>query len=69
MSIKYHSLIDLKGQQLPLSYYAQQIEYAKPPNYTKDFFAIEKVFKPAVWRKGRKYYKVKFLGYSSEFNQ
>jgi len=61
-------LCDLMGSVLPGFYYAAQLTAAQKPDYKKDFFLVEKILKEKKV-KGKKFYLVKFLYYSSKFNQ
>ena len=49
-------------------YYFEQLTKAPTPDYTQDFFLVEKVLGEKLVR-GKKYFLVKFLFYPNKFNE
>jgi hypothetical protein len=50
------------------SFYKEQLTLTSKPDYKNNFFEVEKILKEKTFA-GKKYYLVKFLYYSSKFNQ
>jgi hypothetical protein len=50
------------------TYYKEQLFKTSAPDYKNNFFEIEKVLEIKKYQ-GKKFYLVKFLYYSSKFNQ
>ena len=50
------------------SFYKEQLTLMSKPDYKNNFFEVEKVLHVKKF-KGEKYFFVKFLYYSSKFNQ
>ena len=61
-------LIDLMSSAVPGVYYSEELTKAPKPDYTKDFFHVEKVLKSKKI-KGEKFYYVKYAYYPNKFNQ
>lgn len=49
-------------------YYREQLFKTKAPDYTKDYFEVEKILATKVFKK-EKWYLCKFLYYENAFNQ
>jgi hypothetical protein len=63
-----YSLIDLMKDKVEGKFYREQLVIAKAPDYQKNFFEVEKILAEKTV-KGKKFYLVKFLYYSSKFNE
>jgi len=61
-------LVDLMKSELPGYFYKEELTKAPKPDYTKDFFMVEKVLKTKKV-KGEEFYYCKYAGYPSKFNQ
>ena len=61
-------LRDLMKDNVPGSFYREQLVKSEKPDYTNNFFEIETIL-GSKKVKGKKYYLVKFLYYPSKFNE
>jgi hypothetical protein len=61
-------LQDLMKDKVAGTYYKEQLFKTDPPNFKKNLFEIEKIIGTKTV-KGKKFFFVKFLYYSSKFNQ
>jgi len=65
--VLYH-LRDLMKDNVPGSFYKEQLVKTEKPDYKTNFFEIEKIL-GSKKVKGKKYFLVKFLYYPSKFNE
>ncbi len=59
---------DLMKDIVESSYYKEQLTITSKPDYKKNYFEVEKIIQEKTFR-GKKFFLVKFLYYSSKFNQ
>lgn len=62
------SLVDLMGDKVEGKFYKEQLYRGSEPNYESNFFEVEKIVGEKKV-KGKKFFLVKFLYYSSKFNE
>ncbi len=61
-------LCDLMKDKVDGTFYKEQLTISTKPDYKNNFFEVEKILHEKKFA-GKKYYLVKFLYYSSKFNQ
>jgi hypothetical protein len=62
-----YTLQDLLKDSYPGHFYSSQLIKAPKPDYTHNFFAVEKIIHTKTINK-KKYFLVKYLYYPSKFN-